>query len=243
MIELPDIVPSSDHGAAVRIQLRLSGLGNEKRCLLVGNSLTHFNHMPHMLEKLLQAATGDNWVCSSITRGGATLAWHRKTNYAGQVLDTTPVFDVVVFQDQSRRPAKEPEASAEDFIYWSEKASATGAKVLFYQTWDILNEPPMIDTFRQTLKTANTSQQATIAPAGEIWAQMLNHTPADLLYREDGKHPKAPGSLITAAVLCQTLCGNLPETCPAGMLAGGYEEMQLPEGFWARLKAYCQTLL
>ncbi len=238
MIELPDIPPSPDHGAAVRIQLRLSGLGPEKRCLLVGNSLTHFNTMPHMLERLLQSSTGENWVCSSITRGGATLAWHRKMNYAGQVLDTAPAFDAVVFQDQSRRPAKEPEASAEDFGYWAEKASATGAKVLFYQTWDILKEPSMIDTFRQTLETACRSQHADIAPAGEVWGKMLDHSPADLLYRQDGKHPKALGSLIAAAVLCKTLCASLPETCPGGMLAGGYEELELPEGFWEKLKAY-----
>jgi len=235
MIELPDIPPSADHGASTRIQLRLSGLGPEKRCLLVGNSLTHFNHMPHMLEKLLLAATGETWVCSSITRGGATLDWHRRMNYAGQVLATSPAFDAVVLQDQSRRPADDAEASAQDFGYWSEQAGRTGARVVLYQTWDLIGEPSRLTQFRRTLEGVCHTHDAVMAPVGEVWQQMRSTTPDSMLYREDGKHPKAPGSLIAAVVLCRTLCGRLPDTCPSGMLAGGYEELNLPDGFWDRL--------
>lgn len=242
-MKLPDIPPSAEHGAPARIQLRLSGLGDEKHCLLMGNSLTHFNYMPQMLEKLLCASTGETWVCSSITRGGATLRWHRQMRYVDKVLETSPTpFDVVVIQDQSRRPAADADASAEDFSYWIEKAENSGAQALLYQTWNLCGQPPLIETFMDTLRRAANGTHAVIAPVGDAWDVLLETLPESSLYREDGKHPKALGSLIAAVILCYKICGSIPETCPDGMLAGGYEELSLPDGFWEKLRSFTQAL-
>jgi hypothetical protein len=229
-------LPAAKPAPSPRINLRPPIEENTKQCLLIGNSLTAFNLMPHMLEKFLFAATGKLWLASNITRGGADLRWHRESGYADRALDILSPIDVVVLQDQSRRPAQDPEASEADFLYWAKAAESKGARVLLYLTWNLLNEEPILETMQNTLSRITEKTSAKIAPAGRVWEKFRQDFPEVGLYCEDGKHPNAMGSLLVAAVLCRSISGTLPQSCPTDWFAGGYEDGFLPEGIWERLK-------
>jgi len=219
-----------------RINLRPPIQENSKHCLLVGNSLTAFNMMPHMLEKLLFAATGQLWLGSNITRGGGSLQWHREAGYADHALETLSPVDVVIIQDQSRRPAKDPQASEADFLYWTKKAESKCARVLLYLTWNLLNESPILEELQSTLSRVTEKTSAEIAPVGRVWEKFSKVFPEVVLYREDGKHPTAIGSFLVATVLSRSIAGTLPQSCPTDWFAGGYEDGVLPEGTWEWLK-------
>lgn len=240
-IALPQAPRGAAHGKPVRVQLRLGGLGDERHVLLIGNSLTHFHTMPYMLETLLGAATGANWVCSSVTRGGATLAWHRAHGYAERVLATAGpgAFDAVVVQDQSRRPAQHPAASAADFAFFFDYAARMQARPIGYLSWNLRDEPTHVHQMRATLDAAAAASGATVAPAGEHWEAVGSALPHLERYEPDGKHPTAIGSLIAAASLCQAIAGVCPTALPPKIAAGGYQDLAIDPADAAQILAVC----
>jgi hypothetical protein len=207
-------LPAAQPASTPRIYLRPPIEENTKQCLLIGNSLTAFNMMPHMLEKFLFAATGQLWLGSNVTRGGASLDWHRESGHADRALETLSPIDVVILQAQSRRPAQDSEASEADFTYWTKAAESKGARVLLYLTWNLLNEAPILATMQGTLSRVTGQTSAEITPVGHVWEKFRKDFPEVALYREDGKHPSAIGSLLVAAVLCQSIAGTLPQNAP-----------------------------
>jgi hypothetical protein len=238
-LALPQHPDRIDHGGPAQINLR-TGTAGHRHCLMIGNSLTHFQSMPAMLRRLLSAADDQPWVVSSITRGGATLAWHRAMGYADRALNNGYRFDAVTIQDQSRRPAQFALESEADFRHFIQCAQDNQAVPVAYLTWNLMNEPPLLGAMQATLAPAVDGTAGRVAPAGPLWEEVRRAYPDMALHLPDNKHPTVAGSFLAALALCYSICGRLPEEIPAMLAAGGYQELPLTPEVQVALLAIAQ---
>ena len=241
-VRVPTHDQTEDHGGPAQINLR-TGTEGHRHCLMVGNSLTHFQSMPAMLSRLLSAADDQPWVVSSVTRGGATLDWHRRMGYADDLLNSGLRIDALTIQDQSRRPAHFPAESQADIEHYITLAEQHGAQPIGYLTWDIIDEPTLVPTMQQTFQAAVQDTRARIAWAGTLWDAIRQEQPELKLHVVDGKHPTVVGSLLAALSLCHALVGRLPDRLPAMLAAGGYQELPISRDQAELLRQFAQRHL
>ena len=89
----------------VLIAIALAGCGSEAdhNVLFIGNSYTHFNDMPGIVETIGDA-NGVSIATEMIAPGGAFLHEHRANPNVINALQSGE-FDIVVFQEQSVAPS------------------------------------------------------------------------------------------------------------------------------------------
>jgi hypothetical protein len=237
MISLPVHTPSPEHEDICRIDLRLGGPVPRTQVLMVGNSLTHFHLLGHMVQGLASAVGKGEWLVSTCARYGATLTWHREFGYATGLIEGGPAWDFITFQDFSDRPAVAADASAADLEHWAGLARNRGATPVGYATWDILGREPLADAIEDTHRRGMAPSQGLVAPAGRAFRRIRQARPDLELYRDDGKHQTALGSFVAAAAIAKTLTGALPVQAPERLLAGGYEDFPESEETLAEVLA------
>lgn len=202
--------------------------------LMVGNSLTHLNVMPKMLEKLLSHSDDQTWRISAIARGGATLDWHIQQGVVESTIRSL-TWHGIIFQDQSLRPRLEPEASRADLETLTHFSGDT--PTMAYATWDLVDGP---ENTWQGIENAFSAQSEhlpsrKIGRAGRVWDHLKSLHPQVQLRREDGKHPTELVSLLAAMALCHGWTGRLPPQQPPEMAAGGYGEPDTQGLQWPQL--------
>lgn len=187
--------------------------------LFLGNSYTHVNDLPGMLEELA-AAAGRPVRHESITPGGITLGGHA-TNSRTVAKVASRRWSYVVLQEQSQLPLVEPEAFFQPARALDAAARAAGARTLLYLTWPRRDAPG-----NQAKLTAAYSQLARelgadVAPVGPAWAAALAERPDLALYDSDGSHPGPKGTYLAALVFFAKIFHRSPEGLPARVVHGG----------------------
>jgi hypothetical protein len=113
--------------------------GEVKNVLFVGNSYTERNDLPNMIADIATSFGNTlNWGANLI--GGSSLSNHASNSTTLDKI-ATGTWDVVVFQEQSQRPALSPASVATDVYPFAEslveavRAANPCASPLFYMTW------------------------------------------------------------------------------------------------------------
>ncbi len=188
------------------------------RVLFVGNSYTEVNALPSVV-----ASLGQRLEFESMTTGGARLIdqWPARQRLSDGG------FNVVVLQGQSL----EPILSADDFYLGastlSEAARDADTRVIWFETWPRRAGDPLYtdETFgsrepdemrRQLSDRYHYAQQffgGEVAEVGNVWGLF-----GPELYADDGSHPSAEGTLVSACVIYTVLTGNAGSVGDAGVL-------------------------
>lgn len=200
------------------IFLILSGCSGgevEHRVLFIGNSYTHYNNMPEMVEKIT-AKNGVKIETSMIAPGGAYLHEHVDNPEVIAAIQTGE-FDTVVFQEQSVAPSV-PSFFAENTAPAARRldsmADAAGLDVIWYQTWGRQNGFPDVGyseyTPMQNALIASYAELADvnggrIARVGERWQRAGSSLLPFSLYTDDGSHPSPQGSYIAAIEIADAI--------------------------------------
>ena len=192
------------------------------KVLFVGNSYTHGNNMPAIVAAMAQAK-GVNLSTQKSTAGGVTLEDHINGKKKLQTLKLIEEgkFDFVVLQDQSMRPAVEPEKTLKYAAAMSAKVNKSGAVPCFYLTWARENNPPMQQKLNATYFKAAKDNQSLLAPVGLAWEKVRQDHPEIKLFAKDGSHPNPLGSYLIAAVFFNTLTDVSPVGLPAELRLPG----------------------
>jgi len=182
------------------------------KVLFIGNSYTYFNDLPAMFAEIC-AAHGVTAEVDSVTRGGYTLRHYltegnEKAAEAESKLSENK-YDYVVLQEQSVRPAKDPEQFLSAAALLCERIRKNGAVPVFYQTWGrrddskVLEEngwthEQMQDLLRGAYEKAAKDNCAVLVYAGDAFHRAYRGEQGSSVYADDGTHPSAIGTRVVA---------------------------------------------
>ncbi len=130
-------------------------------------------------------------------------------------------WDVVVLQEQSRRPSlpvrrawKMRPAVAE----LAAKVRGRGGVPVLYQTWGYRDGDPKVagDDFHAMTrrvregyrKTAEETGNLPVAPVGDAWEREVSAGRGARLFMPDGSHPTTAGNALSGEVIYQTIFGR-----------------------------------
>ncbi|MEO9803651.1 MAG: hypothetical protein ABJF04_10410 [Reichenbachiella sp.] len=174
--------------------------------LFVGNSYTYYNEMPDMVKRLAEANGQDCEITTSVN-GGVSLKdhWEQNSNLKSKRMIEEGAFDVVILQDQSMTPIRQPNKTLTFGKKLAGLAEEAGGQVLVFQTWSRKNNPDsqvqLDDTFSKFVATT----RAKIAPVADAWHLAMKEYPNLELYAYDGSHPSEIGSYLTALIMYRVL--------------------------------------
>jgi hypothetical protein len=185
------------------------------RVLFIGNSYTHYNDMPSMVERLAKSA-GLRIEAGMQAPGGW---WWRDHANSAETTDAIAggEWDFVVLQEQSMAPADRDLARRVSYPagqLLTTTVVGNGSEPVLFLTWGHRNgsselghgsySAMQLDLADSYLAFAD-SLLADVAPVGMAWWMSLAERPDIDLYQADGSHPSVAGSYLAAAVIAATV--------------------------------------
>ena len=225
----------------------------EYNILFIGNSYTFYNDMPTAYFQTMAKTCGYDLKIATITKGAYTLEkFADPSDPYGQMvanaLAQEGVYDYVIIQEQSVRPASNPAAFYAGARAVAEKIRKTGAQPVFYSTWgrqtgsDKLTELNMTNetmswTLAAAYATAGAELDIPVCHAGLAFLDVNTNTKINL-YNADKSHPSAVGSYLAAMTLFAGIFGVDPVTASFSGPVSGEEDVILRK---AAAKAVFET--
>jgi predicted RNase H-like HicB family nuclease len=199
-----------------------------KKVLFIGNSYIYTNNMPEILAGLC-TANNDTLEKDQNTIGGYTLQQH-STDATTESLINSNNWDVVIFQEQSQRPAFPPLLVSLDVYRYADtlnrkvKRHNSCSEVMFMMTWgykngdasncnfypDMCTYQGMQSRLRESYLEMGLNNNANVAPVGAAWKMARDSFPGMDLYSPDESHPNMNGSYLEACVLYASIYHKTP---------------------------------
>lgn len=189
--------------------------------LFIGNSYTYYNDMPTAIFKEFAVAAGHSVTVKAITKGAWTLEkFADPTDEYGKKVEAALTggekYDYVILQEQSLRPAADPERFFAAVENLAARIRKTGAKPLLYATWGRHGDSETLAEKGWTNETMTYKLAASYAAIGEKLDIPVMHVglafreiytaERDIdLYNPDLSHPSYAGSYLAAATIYQTV--------------------------------------
>lgn len=191
------------------------------RVLFIGNSYIYVNDLPKVLSKMAMTAKPKlNIETSSLTKGGYTLEKFLSEKTTLDVIRKGK-FDVVVLQEQSKRPVSDKKKMHEAVRTLNAEIKKSKARTVLFMTWGRAHLPEMIEPLSEAYIEIGKELNVKVAPVGLAWQKSLKTQPELSLHSEDKSHPSQPGTYLAACELYATLTGKSPE----GLSTGGLKEV------------------
>ncbi len=175
------------------------------KLLFIGNSHTYYNGMPDIVRRLFEA-TGQKAHVTMIAEGGKGLAYHvAAPNTTFNV--RCGGYDAVIAQDKVA--GFDENAFRLSAASLSETVKKSGSTFYLYMPWISLREQPEAQEAMTTVyRKFCYANGCFFAPAGEVFAKLLETEPLEALYREDGCHATTFGSYVAAVTIFYTVTGR-----------------------------------
>jgi hypothetical protein len=188
---------------------------SQQRVLFVGNSYTYFWNLPKHVELMAQSKDIDLEVRQS-TAGGVNWGqhWRGEKGLRTKELIKSGDFDFVILQNHSLSTINRLDSMMIFGAKLAELIKESGAKPILYQTWAREWNPLMLDQIRDGYRKVGESIGAEVVPIGELWQKVNMYRPDLNLYDEDGSHPNALGTYLTACGFFKALTGQKSEGAP-----------------------------
>lgn len=184
------------------------------RILFIGNSLTYYNDLPGLLQRVARLAGDSALVVELVARPDYALEDHWHDGVARQQLERARWDHVVMQQGPSSRPASQDHLR-EWSVRFGTPIRAAGATPVLYMVWPDASRPADFSGVREGYRRAARASGGIFAPAGEAWRLALERGTPVSLYMRDGFHPTLEGSYLAALVLLSRLRGIAPLSLPA----------------------------
>ena len=190
--------------------------------LFIGNSYTYFNNLPELVGQIADgvaqgvgpAPSTGSMHTALCAAGGATLATHFADGRCGQMLAGRP-WDLVILQEQSTlgRPEPDDRDGISDprrtfwpgVRQWDDAIRRRGARTGLLLTWARRDRPEQQAHLTEAYVTIGRERGALVVPAGPAWQAFRRAHPRLPLHDEDGSHPGALGSYLTAVTVLSAI--------------------------------------
>ena len=179
------------------------------RILFIGNSLTAFNDMPSIVEKM--GSTAKDKICIEtfmIARGWDSLDRIVKSRMSSPSTYYKSIeskkWDYVVLQDHSRAPisGRNKMIKAAEALF--EINQKNKANTIFFMTWAPKEKLHQIGEISMVYNDLCKILDSKVAPVGLAWDYITRNSMIDL-YDFDGIHPNKVGTLLTACTIFSTI--------------------------------------
>lgn len=188
------------------------GLEAEHRVLFVGNSLTYYNELPFVVERLA-ALNGESLLASSVTAPGWSLEDHWADGTAADSIATRH-FTLVVLQ-QGPSALESSRVLLRDFARrFDTVIRERGATSALYAVWPSSDRAFDFDRVHESYSLAATDVGGTLFPVGEGWRAAWRIQPDLRLWSPDGLHPTAAATYLAALVMHARIFGQAAEIAP-----------------------------
>lgn len=196
------------------------------RVLFVGNSYTHYNNMPKILEQMAENK-GVRVEVTMDAKSNHTFEMHSKRKELYKTIRSSK-WDYVILQGFSRELAQDQAVIDSlslpflkkllDSIYINNSCT----NVLLYQTWgydggyqeDSLDidwsYQTMSDRIHQGYLYVSQQLNLSIVPVGKVWETVKENHPQIQLYQTDKQHPSLAGSFLAASCFYAALFKTAP---------------------------------
>lgn len=184
------------------------------RALFIGNSYTYYNNLIGKVQALA-ASAGHKLSVKMVEHGGWKLSQHAAS---AETLDAIREgqWDFVVFQDQSKAPAREkawvcehvykPAASLDSL----RRLYNPQGRTVFYMTWghNIDTYEEMQQRLAESYLAMTHTLNAWCAPIGIAFKRIRTEKPGFPLNNPDLSHPSLQGTYLAANVFCSVFFGK-----------------------------------
>ncbi len=182
--------------------------------LFVGNSYV----MRVNIHEIVSQICGDLGMEISSTLSaaeGATLNdhWNQRRELKTISLIESGDFDLIILQDQSRRPLRDKTGMHEDIAAFADLAAKHGAELALFSTWarkraSRSQQEKISDAYREAAET----NHALLLPIGDEWQRVKEEYPELDLYTSDNSHPSKLGAYLSALIICAELRSGIDES-------------------------------
>ncbi len=215
-----------------------------KKVLFVGNSYTYFWNLPQTVQAMAVEKKQPMTTRQS-TSGGTHWGhhWRGERNLKTQNLIQSGDFDAIVLQNHSMSTFNR----VDSMFYFGEKlndlAKKEEASLYLYMTWAREWNPLMQNTITEQYTKLAQQLKATIVPVGPAWELARQLRPNFPLYDDDGSHPSALGTYLSACVFYGVLTGQPPIGLPNRLTAMDADGEKLYLTIQSRESAqFCQAV-
>ena len=189
-----------------------SRIGEGTRILFVGNSQTHVNDVPGILQALADSAGGETIATMSITADNYALIDHWNDGAARNQIDSAPWRYVVLQQGWT------PAGVCRDTLrlatqLFSERIKNAGGTPALFQVWAPSSRPTQFLGTIESYRLAAEDVQGLLFPVAEAWLEVKSRKPEYNLYLDD-IHANEGGSYLTALVMYARIFGKSPVGLP-----------------------------
>lgn len=208
------LVPAAGCLAAASTALDSSILGEGRRVLFVGNSLTYSNDLPAMLQALADSAHGDRFAVASVALPDFSLADHRQHGAAGREIAKGGWEFVVLQQGPSSLESSRADLRASVSAFATD-IRAVQARPALYSMWPHTSRRGDFARAIESYTLAATDVNGVMIPVAAAWLAAWRRDSTLALYSADGLHPSPLGTYLAALVFYGRFSGRTPVGLPA----------------------------
>jgi hypothetical protein len=188
-------------------------IGEGRRVLFIGNSLTYWNDLPLIVQALADTAGGASLAVMTVAFPDYNLDDHRLQGAASRAI-ALGGWEVVVLQQGPSSLAENREqlrASARAFDTDIRRAGATPA---LYSVWPSEVRRADFDRAIESYTLAAQDVNGLLLPVASAWLAAWRRDSTLVLYSGDGLHPSVAGSYLAALVMYGALYDRSPVGLP-----------------------------
>jgi hypothetical protein len=189
------------------------GVGDGRRVLFIGNSLTYYNDLPGIVQTLADSAGGERLVVAEVTGPDMALVDHWQIGEAQ--LEIARGWDVVVLQQGPSSVEINRDSLRMFTARFAAEIARVGGRPALYSVWPTRSRPQDFARAIESYELAAADVNGLLFPVAEAWLAAWQRDAMIELYAPDGLHPSVAGSYLAALVMYARLLGETPVGLPA----------------------------
>jgi hypothetical protein len=198
-------------------------VGEGRRILFIGNSLTYWNDLPLIVQSLADSAGGASLAVMTVAFPDFNLDDHRAQGAAERAI-ALGGWEIVVLQQGPSSLAENRAQLRASVGLLNGQIRAGSATPALYSVWPQDSRRADFDAAIESYTLAAQDVNGLLFPVAAAWLAAWQRDPTLALYSPDGLHPSIAGSYLAALVMYGVLYDRSPVGLPARVrLASGVE--------------------
>jgi len=189
-------------------------IGEGRRILFVGNSLTYVNDLPGMLQALADAAGGDHLAVETVAGPNFALVDHWNEGTARREI-AEGGWELVVLQQGPSSVEVNRDSLRLFTTRFAAEIQKVNARTALYSVWPTSARQQDFGRAIESYTLAASDVGGVLLPVASAWLAAWQRDATLQLYGADGFHPSITGTYLAAAVMYARILNRSPVGLPA----------------------------
>lgn len=189
-------------------------VGDGRRILFIGNSLTYVNDLPGILQALADSAGGDRLVVETVASPDFALVDHWNEGKAARRI-ADGGWEIVVLQQGPSSVEVNRDSLRLFTARFATEITRGSARPALYSVWPTSSRRHDFARAIESYTLAAADVNGMLFPVASAWLAVWERDPNIQLYGSDGLHPSLSASYLAACVMYGRLFNRSPVGLPA----------------------------